>query len=276
MSGPTLAERRAWLNTVMTSVVNALGMTVGIAIDSTVPTMPLWPSLTCVAIGCLSLVFLWLVRKKPSVHAMAVLYLVNSLAIVHAFYVSNTHFSEFGARWVPFQGDKLGVFVAAMVAPTLASGLASILAYTAVSIVQFEMFRPEIKAQIAAGEPWAMIAFGVASSILLISRFARVKLERRVAVAESRKEALERSAAKFQSIKDLMNTPLQTLEFTTSILAARQTHDVQVLAQIDRAVVALKEINEMLSRFEAESARDSSTPLLAFDAREVLNELPYR
>lgn len=162
-----------------------------------------------------------------------------------------------GTRWVPFQGDKLGTFVGALLAPTPLTGFLSILAHVVSATGQYLTFTSEIREQIAVGEPWAMFAFGLTACVLMVSRFARIRLEHRVNSAESEKLALMRSAEMFRNVKDLMNTPLQTLGILVAVLQEKKIYDQKIITDMERSLSVLNSFNQALAKYEKAPEPDS-------------------
>ncbi len=193
-------------------------------------------------------------------------YLLNSFRVTFAFYLSNVAFATHGMDAVPFQGNKLAIFVAALLAPTLGTAIFTVALNTLVRVVQVLTLPQAERAKIALGEPWIMAAFGVSGAIVLVSRFTRQRLERRFYESETERLSLHRSAAKMQSIRDLMNTPLQTLEFAATILEEQRTTSPILVKQIRQALVSLTKLNETLAEYESRAGEAR----LSFDAMEDL------
>jgi hypothetical protein len=131
--------------------------------------------------------------------------------------------------------------------------LASILAFALSAVVQFEFFfPPELKARVAAIEPWPVLAFALAGVLALIYRFRRLHLEQEVARVQAHNFAIRRLARAFLSIRDLMNSPLQVIELSTGLLRQSKDAPIPILDRIDRSVESLREINSVLVQHEKE------------------------
>jgi hypothetical protein len=220
-------------------------------------------------VGILLITTLWLNRARPSVRLASACFMINSAAIATAFYMTNAAFAALGPRWVPFQGDKFAALLAAVLAPSVASGTASILLYAGLAALQFQMFPPELRQSLAVGEPWTVLAFGLVALLLLAFRFARVALERQVAAAEREVEATRALAAKIMGIKDLLNTPLQSLDLAVAILKEEGAADPALLDRVGRAVESIAATTRALSKYE--TLLNADRRALSFDSMQVVD-----
>jgi hypothetical protein len=82
------------------------------------------------------------------------------------------------------------------------------------------------------------------------------------------REALEQLARKLLAIRDLTNTPVQTIELTSAVLRMHHPDLKPQLDRLDRALAQLHQLNELLEGVQS-SARWSPA-LESFDAREHL------
>src|SRR5262249_36144624 len=87
------------------------------------------------------------------------------------------------------------------------------------------------------GEPWASIAFLLFAMAILVYRVRERRLEQRVIRAQSNAEALTHVARRFLAIRDLANTPLQTIEATAALLGeipAARVHAARLMRSLER------------------------------------------
>jgi hypothetical protein len=253
-----LSEREAWTGSAIAALFNALGMLLEIVIVRKVPGISPTPALISAAIGFTLLALLLIGRKKPSRLWASVAFSVNTASVVTALQVTNRQFALLESNWVPFQASKLGCLIAALLAPGFGIGLLSILAYTFSALFQFEFFfPPELKAQVDQIEPWPILAFGLAGIFALIYRFRQAQLEQELAEIQAQHFAIRELTNAFLNIRDLMNTPLQVMEFSLQVL--RNSNDVsqRLLDRLDRSVQSLKQVNVMLVQHEKEIQRQA-------------------
>jgi hypothetical protein len=249
----SLSDREAWFGATVAAFFNAAGMLIELALIRRTPGVSPEPALVSSFVGLALLSVLFVRRKRPTVGWASAIYLINTASVATALLLTNLDFAVAQENWVPFQASKLGCLIAAMLAPEFWSGLSSILTYCLSAWVQFEFFfTPEMKAHVAAGEPWPIIAFGLAGVLALVYRFRRAQLEQELARIQAQNFAIRRVANAFLNIRDLMNTPLQVIEL--SIDQLRNSTGVQktTLERIDRSVRSLTEINSLLVQHEKE------------------------
>jgi hypothetical protein len=118
------------------------------------------------------------------------------------------------------------------------------------ALLQFEFFFPiAIKDKLPA-EPWPILAFGLAGVLALVYRFRRAQLEQELARIQAQNFAIKRLAGAFLNIRDLMNTPLQVIEFSVDTLRNSEQPSEPTIDRIDRSVQRLREINSVLVQHE--------------------------
>jgi len=248
-----LSERDAWLATTIAVAFHALGMVIEIALARTIPGVSTKSAGISAMVALLLLVVLLIRRKTPSVRLASVIYLVTTVSVVTVLLLTNLQFAVLERNWQPFQAAKLGCLIAAMVAPGFWIGLLSILAYFFSALLQFELFfPPEIKAQVAASEPWPMLAFALAGVLALVYRFRRVQLEQEVARIQADNFAIRQLAYAFLNIRDLMNTPLQVIDLSVGLLRRSNDPNKLIIDCIDHSMHRLREINAVLVQHERE------------------------
>jgi hypothetical protein len=203
-------------------------------------------------VGLLLLLVLFIWRRTPSVRWACIIYSINTASVATVLGLTNLPMALAETNWVPFQASKLGCLIAAMLAPGFWVGLLSILAYSISAVIQFEFFfPPELRAQ-AAPEPWPIIAFALGGILALAYRFRRAQLEQEVARIQAQNFAIRRLANAFLNIRDLMNTPLQVIEFSVDLLRNSKEPAKPIIDRIDRSVQSLREINSVLVQHEKE------------------------
>jgi hypothetical protein len=247
-----LPARSAWAGASTAALFTALGMLIELAIIRRTPGVPAKPAAISAIVALILLIVLVLKRKTPSVKWATIAYLVTTVSVVSVVMNTNLRFAISERNWVPFQENKLGSLAAALVAPEFWAGLASILAYCLSGVLQFEfLFPPEVKARVAL-EPWPLLAFGLGGVLALIYRFHRAHLTQELSRIQAQNAAIRRLAGIFLDIRDRMNTPLQVIELSVSLLRNSRQPTDQILDRIDRSVDSLKNINSVLVEHEKE------------------------
>ena len=247
-----LSERDAWFGATVAAAFNALGMLFQIAIVRRTPAISEKPEIISALVALILFIGLFAWRKTPSVKWASIAYSATTVSVVTVLLLTNLQFAVLEKHWVPFQANKLGCLIAAMIAPGFWVGLLSILAYCLSALLQFEFFFPlEIRLQ-AAGEPWPILAFGLAGVLALIYRFRRAYLEHELARIQAQNLVIRRLASILLSIRDRMNSPLQVIELSVELLRNSSQPGEPNLDRIDRSMNNLREINSMLIRYERE------------------------
>jgi len=248
-----LAPHDAWSGALVAVLFNGLGMFLEIAIIRRTPGISTDPAIFSIAVALVLLAALLFRRKNPSTKHACIIYLINTAAVATVLLATNSDFANFEPNWSPFQASKLGCLIAAMLAPGFGVGLISILTYSLSAFVQYQFFfPPALKTHMDAAEPWPIFAFGLAGILALVYRFRRAQLEQKVSRVQAENFAIKQLASAFLNIRDLMNTPLQVIEFSTRILRDSSAPQKSVIDNIDRSVQSLRDINSVLVQHERE------------------------
>jgi hypothetical protein len=252
------------------ALVNVLGDLVGIQIAHE-QSAPLWPSAMASAVGALVVLILFATRRHTTTRLTSALFLLNSASVTAAFALTDPVVVQQSPLWAPFQAEKLGALVAALLAPSFFTGVITILGHVLTPLIQLQTFAPEIRQHFAQAEPWTVVAFGVVAILLLGFRFARARLEDKVVAAEAEVRATRDLAQKIMAIKDRLNSPLQTLDIGMALLRPRGAADPELadlVERLDRAVASLATTSRALAKYEPMLGSDRRT--LSFDALEVV------
>jgi hypothetical protein len=246
-----LQTQNAWTATAVAASIHVAGMMLELLLGRTLPSMPIWPSLASATLGAVLLVVLLLRRKAATIRVCSWLFLINSIAIAAALFVTHPYYAALGQKWVPFQANKLGCLITALLAPSFWVGLASIATMAGLAVFQFYLFPGEVRENLAVGEPWTTAAFAMSGVILLWYRLKRMEMERLLVVMHAEAAAIRDTARTFMRLRDLMNTPLQTIELSIEILRRKQGGLEPTLARMKSALKRLRKLNGLLAKYEA-------------------------
>jgi hypothetical protein len=130
------------------------------------------------------------------------------------------------------------------------------------SIVQYFLFDPAIRARLPIGEPWATFAYAVFGLGLLAYRLQRRAADEQLARARAETAALERWRAAVATLRDLANSPRQTLELNVALLRTRFPETAPLADRLERALERLSEVDRMLTAYEeaGRAGRGPSAP----------------
>ena len=149
-----------------------------------------------------------------------------------------------------FQATKVGAVIAGLLAPGFLVGLAAIGVHVGSSTFQILHFAPEIQVALGPDEPWGVLAFGMAGCFILAYRFRVRQLELMARKAHSETESTRRLAEAFLKLRDLMNTPVQSIEIAASLLGKGSSNQAEIVQQLRQSCEQLREINRMLKQYE--------------------------
>jgi hypothetical protein len=265
MTDDDTRAKTAWRCSVVAAALSVLGMLIEIAIIRSIPDMSVLPALASIAVAAVLLAVLVARARPPSIAVSNAAFLVNVGAIVAALWFVDRGFASSGRIWVPFQEHKLGMMTVALLAPELWVGVVSIAMYAGASLVQLMTLPAAGRHELALGEPWATLAFGVFSTILLAYRYKTTALEREVVVTRTSAEATRHLAKVLLAVRDLANTPLQTIAFATA--EARELHpDLGTLMdRVERSLGVLRALDRRLRSYDGEltwAGREESLDVL--------------
>jgi hypothetical protein len=245
-----LAARHAWQGAFSAAFLNAVGMSADFLLARDIPTMPMYPYAMSVLVGIGLIVFLLIRRQRATVRLGSAVFLVNSVAILVALWITSGYWATTGRAWTPFQANKLGALAAAMLAPQLGVGLASIAGFAAIAIGKFYVLDPDIHRGFPVGEPWFILIYALFGAVLLIYRLRSTALEREMLRVQAEAAADGQLTRTMLRLRNHTNTPIQTIAFTTELLRAK-THDLKpILDRLERAVDKLTECSRLLSLYE--------------------------
>jgi hypothetical protein len=242
--------RLAWRGALGAALLNAVGSPLELIVGRNIAGMPHWPPLAAGAVGLVLIVLLLYVRKRPTRAGASLAFLVNTASVVAMLWINNEHWALLGAHWAPFQANKLGALTVGLLTPEIAVGVASIAAYAAEAVVQWALFAPAVRAELARGEPVTTCIFAIFGIIILIFATRRYALERRLVVQEHEAAALEQLARALLAVRDFANTPLQTIETATALARLQHPDAAPQLSRIERALDRLRGLNRILARHE--------------------------
>jgi hypothetical protein len=245
-----LAAKHAWRGAFVAAALNAVGMSVDFVLARDLSTMPIYPYAMSVLVGIGLIVFLLIRRQRATVRLGSVVFLLNTIATLVALWITSGYWASTGKAWTPFQANKLGALAVPLLAPQLGVGLASIAGFAATAIGKFYFLDPEIQRGFPVGEPWFVLIYALFGGVLLIYRLRGLALEREMQRMQAETAAAEQLARTFVRLRDYINTPIQTIAFTTELLRAKH-HDLKpILDRLERAADNLTELSHALISYE--------------------------
>ncbi|MGZ6064372.1 MAG: hypothetical protein ACXWVM_18350 [Polyangiales bacterium] len=272
-----MSAQRARRAAAVGTALAAAGTVLGLFTWWDLPTRALVPmGVVALVVDALVFAILWSQRRSPSTSVASLLLLCSQVPFAILAWVADAGRAAQGVYWVPYEANKMAILAIALVAPPrLWVGLAAEALYLGTALVHDALFAPHVHQKMAAGEPWATLGYSVIGVVLLVFRL-RGNATHDEVVRLRAEEALRKEAAGvFFAIRDLANTPLQTLEVSVQLLARNTDPDVvRVTGWIQRSVQRLRRLNQLLdtasvgaNRHEGEASIDSADRLATWTAR---------
>jgi hypothetical protein len=232
-------------------------MPLDVLIGRDIPGRPMWPALAASAVGLVMLVLLASRWGRHSLALARVSFVLNAAAIIFALWLTAVPDIASGRVATPFQAHKLAILVVALLAPDVTVGLLCIAGYAGTAIGRYALFDPAMRERVSAGEPWVLVAYTLVGATLLVYRLRGFAMELRMHRAQAEAAALDDLARTLLIMRDLANTPLQTIELNLALMRRRAPQVEPMLGRIDRALDRLRELNEILTRHEARLGWDT-------------------
>jgi hypothetical protein len=242
--------RAAWRSAVIAVVLNLVGMPMEMAIVRTVPEVSASPAIASMAVSAVLLAILLARRRRPPVALGEVAFFVNLAVNLAALWWIGRSYAGSGRLWMPFQEYKLGMVTVAMIAPQPWAGGVGVAAYAIASFLQRASFDPTTRDHLVMTEPWATIAFGVFSVIVLVYRVRQQRIEHAFAVTRARIEVTERYARVMIAVRDLANTPIQIIALAAEAARRREPGVGHLMDRVDRSLARLRELDRRLRGYE--------------------------
>src|SRR5262249_40252181 len=154
-----------------------------------------------------------------------------------------------------FIGNKMVAFAVAVIAPMpVAIGYAVIAACALHPLLEYFVLIPaELRRNVLTPEPWSSVMIAVIAVAIYRHRVKEGILERAATRATGQKEAAEDLARKFLAIRDLSNTPLQTIGLAIALLRKEHPDAARLARVFQDCYDTLGELNELLAAYETEA-----------------------
>jgi hypothetical protein len=163
--------------------------------------------------------------------------------------------------WVPYEPNKLSALTLAMIAPPgWSTGIVGILLFVGSALVHHLTWSDAVRPRISAGEPLGIIAYGVFALVVLGFKQRGNSLRKELEHARSEKVALERVARVSMAMRDLANTPVQTLELVRQRLLTDDPQLPRQTERMGRALERLERLNDILAPHQSAVAWQEDGP----------------
>jgi hypothetical protein len=251
MTPKEIERREAWRSTLWTSVLDLGCGVLGYIAFRTGSWMPDWAMIQFAVTGGITLAVTLAWRRAPRPACLA-LFSINVASGLVTCLAGTAAYAFVGQVWGLYQPFKASLLIIAILSPSLPVGLAWIAIFTLAPIVQTQLWEQTIRNAVPPWEPWFMPVFGAIALVLLLYRRRSLGLERELSEARARRLSVERLAGVSLALRDLANTPLQTLTTGVGLLRHNAPDSDRVLASMERALARLEKLRHSLAPFERE------------------------
>jgi hypothetical protein len=198
-----------------------------------------------------ALVVLWLFRSSPSKRLGNAIFLMILLPAICMDWVGDNERAQKGGCFVPYAPKKLAALtVGALAPPGAFTGVAGIVLLIGSALLHHLLFSEEVRRHMTAGEPWATVLYGGFALVLLFYRLRGRALQAEMARNEAERIALRRISRMALSLRDLANTPIQTLELVSHLLSTERPKLHVLRSRMERSLERLRRLNSILRRHQ--------------------------
>jgi hypothetical protein len=195
-------------------------------------------------------VYLWLHARGPafSRRQSNALFLIVLVPTVVMTWLADDARAAHHQSWVPYEPNKLSALTLALIAPPgWSTGIAGILLFVGSALIHHLTWSDAVRPRISAGEPFGIIAYGVFALVVLGFKQRGNRLRAELERARAEKVALERLARVSIALRDLANTPVQTLELVRRRLLCADPQLGLQTERMGRALERLHRLNDILA-----------------------------
>ena len=204
-----------------------------------------WPNLLCIAVGVFDIAFALLWHRLGR-RTSLVLVGLTIIAVLITMGMNDEGYATPGRPFAPFDGHKILLVVLALLAPSGLWGALLILGSTLAVLVQYLTWPPELTAFAPALEPWQTAIIGVAALGVLRARRRHVRMIGAAVRTSARHAWVERVANLSLAVRDLANSPLQTLVLGSALVRDRCLGHSELLDRLDGATARLLDLSRFL------------------------------
>ena len=113
--------------------------------------------------------------------------------------------------------------------------------------IQVLLFSPEIIHASAHYEPWITMCYALVAFLVLHHRISTLKLHANLIESQTKEKSLRDFADVAMALRDLTNTPLQSLDLLTDLLREEKISQKQASELLSRTTYRLRDLMQVLS-----------------------------
>lgn len=199
-------------------------------------------------------------RNRPSTTLGSALLLVSQVPFAVFAWSADAGRAAEGGYWVPYEANKMAALAIAMVAPpVLPIGLLAIALYSGSALLHHALLPASARAHMAVGEPWSTLGYTVIGLVIFVIRHRGRRAHDEVVRLRAEEALREKAAGVFVAVRDLANSPLQTLDVSVHLLATSADPNVVRASEwISRSVARLRRLNSLLDDAAVDALREDN------------------
>lgn len=202
------------------------------------------PNFIALALLSLCTLILWANRKTRSDTLAALIFFVTMIVVIVDVFINHEVYVLQDTHFMPFIGIKILCVALALTAPPKRwLGWLSFALCGIVPVIQYYSWTAEMRAKIAIQEPWITVIFAICGVFLYTHRCRVLELLRK----EEQAEALRRYSHLLLASQHLLNTPLQVIELSTSLITKSEEDRLKALENIEKSMLTIRHLNHLLS-----------------------------
>ena len=247
---PEGRDGEAWRSALWGSLLNVtVGLAGALVVGRLSAVLPLWGFVQQAGVGALGLIALLAWRRAPRVISLGVLQLQFASALTIS--LGGAQARVFAGQTIEvYQALKAGMIVIAILSPSAPVGTAWITIFAMAPVFQPEWWPVAARQHLPSLERWFVPVYGILAAALLLFRRRSALLESELSEARAEQLTVERLARMSLALRDLANTPLQTLSLGVSLLRHKLEKPEVVLDAMGRSIAKLVSIQQTLAPFE--------------------------
>ncbi len=202
------------------------------------------PNAIAVVLLCLCVLIMWANRQKRPETLAAMVYFFTTIVVIVDVFINHEVYVGQDLPFMPFIGIKVLCVALALTAPPKRwLGWSSFALCAIVPVIQYFSWAPELRSKVAVQEPWITVMFAIAGAFLYVHRSRVYELLRK----EEQAEALRKYSHLLLASQHLLNTPLQVIELSTSLITRSEEDRKKALENIEKSMSTIRHLNQLLS-----------------------------
>lgn len=262
-----LASRAAQMFSLITCFTTPLGFVIWYNVGSEM----LWPWSMCFAFSLIGLAATYKFQQMP-IKLSAAIILGTTLSV---FFASTANI-EIGSTQNHLPADIFGAFKIISIVMVVIAPIPSGLGYFIISLclfippLQTLLFTPEVLTYSKYSEPWYTMCFAIASIFLLTYRLTSQKTNLSLIKSQANEQKLREFADIAVALRDLTNSPLQSLEVLGHLLESQQITHAQAAQILNKTTYRLRELMQILN--EHQKKIPEYKPVQSLDSIDVIRK----